>query len=147
MKLSKNFSTEEFIHPDIIMKLGDIRASNLVNVYLIKSVQTIRDRFGPTTINGSFGGKEFINSGLRKANFYKNWTGTIKESYSTHLWGNTSDLKFKEVTPIEVYEYILADHNKFPFIVRMENAHKTKTWLHIECGKFRNGSIIEVFNP
>lgn len=147
MKLSKNFSTEEFVQPDIIKKLGDARASNLVNIYLVKSAQAIRDRFGPTIINGKINGKEFIDSGIRKASFYKNWRGAIKESYSTHLWGNTGDLKFKNTTPIEVFDYILNNPNEFPFIVRMENAYKTKTWLHIECGKFRNSTTIEVFDP
>jgi hypothetical protein len=146
MKLSKNFTTEEFIHPDIIKKLGDKRSSNIVNNFLIKQVQLIRDKFGPVIINGKYGGKNFINSGVRKASFYKT-LGVIRESYSTHLWCNTADLKFKNITPIEVYDYILNNPNEFPYIVRMENAHKTKTWLHIECGRFRDGYKIEVFNP
>jgi hypothetical protein len=145
MKVSKNFTVKEFVNPDILKKLGDIRSANIINPYLIQQVQSLRNKYGPITINGKFRGKTFIDSGIRKASFYKKM-GIIRESYSTHLFCNTADLKFLDSTPIEVYDFILDNQEQFPYIIRMENAHKTKTWLHIECGKYRVGDI-QVFNP
>ena len=142
MKLSKHFAVSELVHPDIVNKLGESRAANLVSPYLIKALERLRVKFGPITINGG----KYTNSGLRKASFYKNKLGFMRESYSTHQYGNTADLKFKNATPVEVYEYILDNQENFPLIVRMENAHKTRTWLHIECGRYRSNTI-EVFNP
>ena len=143
MKLSSNFTVEELVHPDIIKKLGAKRAANLISLYLIKELERLRDQYGAIHING----RRFINSGLRQASYYKNKIGLMKQSYSTHQWGNTADLKFSNgIKPAEVYDYILDNPNKFPFIVRMENAHKTKTWLHIECGAYREDTI-RVFNP
>ena len=147
MKLSKNFTVQEFVNPSIIKVLGERRAANIVNPFLIQAVQSLRNKFGPIVINGSYGGKSFIDSGVRRASFYKKRFGGIRESYSTHLFCNTGDLKFHDTTPIEVYDHILNNPRQFPYIIRMENAHKTKTWLHIECGKYRDGEKIEVFNP
>ncbi len=143
MKVSNNFSVQALVHKDIIKTLGEKRAANLISIYLIKELERIRNRFGSVHINGG----RFSNSGIRKSSYYKNKLGFTRLSYSTHQWGNTADLKFANgVTPIEVYEFILNNKTDFPYIVRMENAHKTKTWLHIECGRYREENI-QVFNP
>lgn len=143
-KLSQHFSVSELVNPDIIKKLGEIRAANFISPFLIQTLEVIRARFGPIVINGEFRGLTFTNSGLRKASYYKK-LGIMIESYSTHQYGNTADCKFPEATPAQIYDYILDNPDEFPFIVRMENAHITESWLHIECGKYRDK--IEVFNP
>jgi len=141
MKISNNFTVQELVHKDIINVLGEGRAANTISTYLISSLEKLRNHYGAIRING--GG--YKNSGLRKASYYRKF-GIIRESYSTHQYGNTADLKFSNgVKPAEVFDFILANQEKFPYIVRMENAHETRTWLHIECGKFK-GKKIEVFN-
>lgn len=142
MKISKYFTVQELVNPDIINVLGEERAANAISVHLLKELDRLRAKFGPIYINTG----SYINSGLRKASFYKKF-GVMRESYSTHQYGNTADLKFRDVTPIEAYNYIINNQNKFPLIVRMENAHKTKTWLHVECGPYKRKKEIEVFNP
>lgn len=142
MKISNNFRVQELVHPDIIKVLGEKRAANLVSPRLLQELERLRNRYGAIHINGG----NFKNSGIRKASYYTNW-GFTYQSYSTHQWGNTADLKFKNgIKPAEVYDYILAYQSEFPYIVRMENAHETKTWLHIECGQYRE-EYIEVFDP
>ena len=141
MKLSNHFAVSELVHPDIINKLGEKRAANTISPFLIKELERLRSKFGPITINGG----RFKDSGLRKASYYRKY-GMMRESYSTHQYGNTADLKFSDSTPEEVYDYVLENQGEFPCIVRMENAYKTKTWLHIECGRYREEKI-EVFNP
>jgi len=143
MKLTEHFSVQELVHPDIIKKLGVERAANLVSPYLLRGIEKLRAKYGPIHVNGG----NFTNSGMRKASFYKNKLGFIKESYSTHLYGTTADLKFSDTTAIEVYDTILANPDDFPYVIRMENAHITKTWLHIEFGKVRRNGKLEVFNP
>lgn len=141
MKIGTYFSVRELVHPDILSKLGEKRAANTISDYLLLELERIRDMFGAVYINGG----TYKNSGLRKASFYKRW-GIQYESYSTHQYGNTADLKFgNSIKPSEVYDYILKHQDHFPYIVRMENARQTKTWLHIECGKYREDKI-EVFN-
>lgn len=142
MKLSNNFTLKELVHKDIINVLGEKRAANLVSPRLLQELERLRNMYGAITINGG----KFENSGIRKASYYTSW-GMMTQSYSTHQWGNTADLKFANgVKPAEVYDYILAHQGKFPYIVRMENAHLTETWLHIECGQYRE-EFIEVFEP
>ena len=142
MKISNNFTVQELVHPDIIKVLGEKRAANLVSPRLLQELEHLRNRYGAIRINGG----RFKNSGIRKASYYTNW-GMMTQSYSTHQWGNTADLKFSNgIKPAEVYDYILDNPNNFPCIVRMENAHITKTWLHIECGQYREDEI-EVFEP
>lgn len=143
MKISKYFEVKELVHPDIIKKLGEERAANIISPYLITTLENLRKKFGPIIIND---GREFINSGVRKASFYKSWGMTI-ESYSTHLYGNTADCKFTNYSPVHVFDYIMENQEQFPSIVRLEDAHKTKTWLHIECGKYKPNNRIEVFIP
>lgn len=145
MKISDNFSVKELVNDDIVDKLGENRAANIVSPYLLKQLEALRLRFGPITINDYEWGGMFKNSGVRKASFYKR-LGIMRESYSTHQYGNTADLKFTDFTAIQVYDYIMDNQDEFPYIVRMENAHKTKTWLHVECGRYCLDNI-EVFNP
>ena len=146
MKISNNFTVRELVHPDIVNKLGEKRAANLVSPHLLVDIERLRNQFGKITINDYEWGGKFKNSGIRTASYYTSW-GVMTQSYSTHQWGTTADLKFSNgIRPTEVYDYILANPEQFSFIVRMENAYLTKTWLHIECGKYREDKI-EVFNP
>lgn len=145
LRVSKYFTIKELVHPDIIKTLGEKRAAALIHPDLLLTLDKLRAVFGAIIVNGKFGGLTFTNSGIRKASYYKNSMGFIRQSYSTHQWGNTVDCKFLDTTPEEVYEYILKHPQSFK-VIRMENAHKTKTWLHLECGD-RRGEDIQVFNP
>lgn len=147
MNLSHHFAVKELVHPDILDKLGDKRAAATISIYLVKQLEIIRSRFGATFINGNFNGKTYFDSGLRKASFYKTRWGRIRESFSTHQYGNTADCKFIDFTPIEIYNHIILNPEEYPYILRMENAHKTIGWLHIECGLRDPNDEIEVFDP
>jgi len=58
-----------------------------------------------------------------------------------------ADCKFYDATPIKVQKYLLEHQDDFPYIVRMEDAKITKTWLHVEVGKRPLGQKIKVFKP
>jgi len=146
MQLTEHFWLEELVHKDIITKLGQERAANLVNPLLLQTLEQLRSKFGPIYINGDFKNNSFINSGIRMASYYKKF-GIMYPSFSTHQYGNTVDCKFANYTPIQVYDFILDNPQQFRHVVRLENAHETKTWLHMECGRYRKDNKIEVFNP
>ena len=138
MKLSPHFFLQELVHPDIYHKVGD-RCKDFLHPNLIVNCEAIRDIAGATTINDWSRGGNFKSSGLRTPD-------DIGAFLSSHKFGCAADLKFKDITPLEVQRLILAEPHKFPYISRMENAVITKTWLHIESCDYRQGDII-VFNP
>lgn len=138
MKLTTNFQLEEFIHPEILERIGD-RSADFLHPMLAPTVQVLRDRFGPITINDWLWGGKFKSSGLRLPK------GDVGAILSSHRFGTASDLKFDAVEPITVQNYIIQHQDQFPHISRLENALVTKTWLHVECGVRTNS--IKVFNP
>ncbi len=135
MQISKDFYLEEFINPAILQRIGD-RALDFLHPNLITTVQALRDKFGAIRING--GG--FVDSGLRTP------YGDVGAALSAHRFGTAADLKFATVEPNDVQIYIVSHQGEFPFISRMENAIITKTWLHVEAGERRDGTI-KIFNP
>ncbi len=139
MKLTPNFQLQEFVHADIYNVMGD-RCVNALNGMLANTCQDLRDEFGPITINDWMWGGKFVYSGLRPPN------SDIGAEFSAHRFGFAADLKFKDITAIEVQEAILKERRKFPYIIRIENAKITKTWLHIETSEKRSTDI-RVFNP
>ena len=138
MKVSANFDLREYIHTDIYTKIGD-RSADFLHPRLIYTVQALRERFGAIRINDWHTGGRFESSGLRLPH------GGVGAMLSSHKFGTAADLKFASITPEEVQNAINSHQDQYPFISRMENAIITKTWLHIECGSRRVGSII-VFN-
>ena len=140
MKLTKDFSLQEFVHPDIYERTG-ARSASFLDRMLPPTCQTIRDKFGGITINDWLWSGRFIDSGLRLPH------GGVGAKFSAHKFGNAADLKFKEVSPIEVQNYIMKHQDKFPHIIRIENAVVTETWLHIETGVRDEDDSIHVFNP
>jgi len=49
--------------------------------------------------------------------------------------------------PIAVYDKILLEQDKHPFIRRMEDANVTRTWLHIEISTLERSGVIYTFKP
>lgn len=138
MKVSSNFSLEEFVHPAIFKRVGD-RSLDFLHPLLIPTIQALRDKFGSVTVNDWLWKGKFKNSGLRLP------LGELGASMSSHKFGCAADCKFSDVEPIEVQTYVVRHQKEFPNIVRLENALVTKTWLHVEVG-IRHGSV-KVFNP
>ncbi len=143
MKASDNFTVKELVDPETVNILGD-RAINAIHPFRLITLEQLRkfviEKTGDgITINDYEWGGQFQYSGTRPFTYKKG------AKFSTHRYMNTDDCKFKGITPIEVQQHIMDNQDLYPYIVRMENAEITKTWLHIENG-YRNGSII-IFNP
>lgn len=156
MKISTNFSVKELVDPDTVQVHGESRSRNFIHPTVPITLEKLREYViaetgKGITINDYAWGGGYKYSGIRPHTY------TEGAKFSTHRYGNTDDLKFKGITPVEVQKHILDNPDMYPHIVRMENAEITRKvrdvdgtdivfeWLHIECG-YRDGPII-VFNP
>jgi hypothetical protein len=135
----KHFSLVELAPPDIFKERGD-RAWELLAPAALRTLDTLRDRFGPITVNDWFIGGTHHEAGLRR---FDTATGA---KYSMHKYGCAFDPKFKDTTPKEAFDYILAHPDEFPLLTTMENVLKTITWLHFDV-RNHNQSGIWVVEP
>lgn len=135
----EHFHIKELVAPEIYNLRGE-RCWELFRTPLLIEIDAIRDKFGPVYINDWYKGGGFKYSGLRP------FDCPIGSEFSQHKFGAAFDLKFKNVSPVEVFEHILEHSEHFPGITAMEDAHQTKTWLHVDC---RNHELPEIWvlNP
>ena len=135
----KHFALVELVGPEIFKERGD-RCWELLQVPALLTLDAMRKRFGPIIVNDWFHGGNYSESGLRR---FDSKTGA---EYTMHKTGGADDCKFKLVSPIEAFNYILAHPSEFPYLTTMEDAKQTVTWLHFDV---RNHSRegIWVVNP
>ncbi len=133
-----NFIVQEFVDRDVFEARGQA-AWDLLCPKLLIVVDTLRKRYGP--INNWHTGGPFHESGLRDP-FTK--TGA---KWSMHKLGRAVDLKFSNVTPIEVQEYILSHPEEYGTLTCMENAAITKTWLHADTRNHDKPQQLWVVDP
>ena len=133
-KITKNFSDKEVLPRE----LHGYRWEWFIDFRIVEVAQKLRDIFGPITINND----RFNWSGYRTADC------GVGAQFSQHRFGRALDLKFANTTPEEVQKYIIEHESEFMALGlrRMENAAKTKTWLHIDCMHTGKEKII-IFNP
>jgi hypothetical protein len=135
----KHFALVELVGPDIFKERGD-RCWELLQPAALMTLDALRDKFGPITVNDWFAGGKYSESGLRQ------FDTTTGAKYGMHKYGGADDCKFKLVSPIEAFNYILAHPSEFPLLTTMEDATQTVTWLHFDVRNHgREG--IWVVNP
>lgn len=123
--IPKYFDIKELVDKKTYENRG-IKAFELLDPYMLWTLDRLRERFGSITINNwSFGG-QFQYSGFRPKDC------DIGSYYSQHRLGRAFDLKFKDYTPDEIRSIIKVQykHEDFKFINCVEN--KTPTWVHID---------------
>ena len=133
-KITKNFSDKEVLPRE----LHGYRWEWFIDFRIVEVAQKLRDIFGPITINND----RFNWSGYRTDDC------GVGAQFSQHRFGRALDLKFSNTTPEEVQKYIIEHESEFMALGlrRMENAAKTKTWLHIDCMHTGKEKIL-IFNP
>lgn len=141
MKYSEHFDIRELVHPDIYNHpaIGD-RCKDFIHPNAKYTLDDLRERVGPITINDWLFGGQYVDSGLRLPD------GNVGAALSAHRFGVAFDLKFSDTTPQDVFYEVLNNQRAFPFISRLESVDHTPTWLHIEICTKRAGDII-IFNP
>ena len=136
---SRHFRIEELVSPEVFAARGE-HAWQLLDVYLIVTLDQLRDEFGPLTVNDWLWGGRFKYSGLRPL------SGGVGAVFSQHRFGRAGDLKPKNVTPQEMHAHILANQDKFPHLRVLEAIEATPTWVHADVRNHgRQG--IWVVNP
>lgn len=135
----KSFIIQELVPPTIFAARGD-RAWELIDANAAMSLQALRDRFGPCTVNNWHINGTYKESGLRA---FSTPTGA---AYSQHKYGRAFDCKFRNATPREVFADVMRDPSKFPHITVLEDVNFTPTWLHFDT-RLHNRNGIWVVKP
>lgn len=136
---AKYFTIDELVYPSLFESQGE-RSWLWLRRDAIASLDAIREKFGPCTVNNYKWGGPRVASGLRPL------VGGVGAAMSLHRFGAAFDVVPHKATPVEVYEYILTHQHEFPHITRLENAHLTKTWLHFDVANTGANTIV-TFNP
>ena len=126
MKVSKNFTLDEFLPPAIYeMSPNGIL---FLDPRIIGIAQFIRDRFGkPVTINDYLDGGHYQDSGFRDP------LTSIGAIFSQHKFGRAADLKIDEMDPEEIRDDILENYALYNKVGLTTIEAATPTWLHIDC--------------
>ena len=138
---SKYFKIEELVSENVYKKYRE-RAWSFISGDLIKTLDALREHFNkPITVNNWLYGGSLEQRGLR-AN--KDRIVEEKKDYylSQHCLGNAVDFNVKGLSVKEVYDDILKNKHKFPYLKRIENIDKTPTWIHIDCANVESDDII-----
>lgn len=145
MKVSKRFDIRELVHPEFIIEHGEEKMIRVFKRYApdtLKGLEMLREWVDESiTINDYKWGGAYINSGLRHP-MYEFGSGL-----SAHRFFLAMDCKFENKSIKDVQEDILDNQDKHPYIVRMEDYHKTPTWLHVQFGLREKNKQIEIFLP
>lgn len=137
MKVSKNFSLQEFVSPLMFEQYGE-KALWFIDPRIIESAQALRDSLGvPLTINNwAYGGDRYM-SGLRTSDI------KIYRPFSQHSFGRAVDIVSPEITAAEMRQHILSNQELYPHITTLEGH---VSWLHMDC-RNRTEEGIQVFLP
>ncbi len=136
MYKTKHFTITELVPPHVYEERGD-KAWSLLDDRALKTLDTLRDKFGSTTVNSWSWNGDRMWSGLRTSE------SPYGSEYSQHRYGRAFDCIFKEKTAEEVREYVLANQDEFPYIRGIE---LDVSWLHFDVGN-RPGDNIYTFSP
>ena len=131
----RHFKIHELVSQDTYGDRG-LLAWELLDWRLLHTIDSLRDKYGPITVNDYFWGGKYEWSGLRdpdSPNYRK---------YSQHTFGRAVDLKFKNTTPDKVRQDILDNPDDFIYINSVEL--DTDSWLHIDV---RNCKRIKTYKP
>ncbi len=135
MKVEKDFTLAEFVHPEILDRWG-AKSLWFIDPKIFTIAQAFRDRFNrPVTINDWIIGGEYINSGLRQFNC------KIGTTLSQHKFGRAIDIKIKGIDPLEVQHDIrnFAYYYQMAGLTAIEDS--TPTWTHADCRQTNSSEI------
>ncbi|MEY8247318.1 MAG: D-Ala-D-Ala carboxypeptidase family metallohydrolase [Bermanella sp.] len=129
------FDIKELVSKKVFVDRGQ-RAWGLLDERALITLDALRKRFGPITVNDWAWGGVNQYRGLREPGCQ------IGATYSQHRFGRAFDCIFKNTSAQAVREYIMADPDEFPYISALE---LNTSWLHFDV---RNtGPALLTFNP
>jgi len=132
--IPKHFRIEELVSKTVFRKYGK-QAFQFFDDRALKTLDRLRERFGPATVNDWLWGGPNDSRGFRAIDDPEG------ADNSAHRRAQGFDVIFKEISAEEVREYILRNPDEFPYINAIE---ANVNWLHFDC---RNCQRIMVFKP
>lgn len=142
IKLTNNFSLDEFVPKLIIDKFGS-KGQWYIDRRIVVLAQAIRDHFGKSmTINNWFTDGPRKESGLRLQG-----TKTGAE-FSQHKYGRAIDFIIEGLTDDEVAADIIKNESKFIALglTTLENANVTTGWTHADI-RYTGLNKLLIVNP
>ena len=135
MKVEKNFTLAEFVHPEILDRWG-AKALWFIDPKIFTIAQAIRDRFNrPVTINDWITGGLLVDSGLRQLNCQ------IGATLSQHKFGRAIDFRVDGIDPLEVQQDIKNFANYYQLAGMTTIEDSTPTWTHADCRQTNSNEI------
>lgn len=130
------FAIHELVPPHVFAERGE-KAWELLDERLLISLDLLRKRFGPMTVNNYYWGKDREWSGLRTSD------SPYYSRFSQHSFGRAADCLFKNKTAEEVRKEIInyPDSSDFELIGSVELG---VSWLHFDV---RNCERIKTYHP
>jgi len=126
MKVSKNFSLQEFVSALIFERYGE-KALWFIDDRMIQTCQKLRDSLGiPLKANNWHCGGDRDDSGLRVEGM-KNYSPT-----NQHAFGRAINISSKDMSIKEMKQHIFDNKHNYPHITEIKC---NNSWLHID---FRN---------
>ena len=130
------FAIHELVPPKVFQEWGE-KAWELLDERLLITLDRLRRRYGPMTVNNYYWGREREWSGLRTKDspFYSR--------YSQHTFGRAADCLFAERAAEEVRQDILS-HSTDPDFEMIGSVELNVSWLHFDV---RNCHRIKTYQP
>jgi uncharacterized protein YcbK (DUF882 family) len=129
-----HFAVHELVPEHVYRDRGE-KAIELLDDRLLITLDQLREKFGPVTVNNWFWGGNRQWSCLRTE---KSPHGSM---YSQHRFGRAADCLFKNFSASEIRNYILKNPSAFPYITFVE---LDTEWLHFDV---RNCDAITTWSP
>lgn len=139
MYIPKYFKVEELVPKHYAEKYGS-RCWELLDDRALRTLDALREVFGPVTINNYTWNGPYQWRGLRTPEYYDSYEDYLS-SRSQHKYGRAFDLSFKHHTAKQVREYIIRHPDKFPYITFLE---VDISWVHFDV---RNCEAIKLWSP
>lgn len=133
------FTVEECVPKDYAKKYGE-KCWELFDDRALKTLDVLREEFGPITINNYKWGGSNQYRGLRTPDYYGSFE-KYTQSRSQHKYGRAFDLTFKNHSAKYVRERVLEQPEKFPYITFLETGI---SWFHFDV---RNTTPIKLWHP
>lgn len=143
MKVSANFSLQEFIDPETFKKFGD-QSIWFLDQKIIHIAQFMRERFKlPVTINSWHTGGTFQFRGFRPP------ACTVGATLSQHRFGRGIDCNVDGVFPRDVAKDIIQNFSTYKKygLTTIEDPGATETWSHIDVRNNNNSENLLIVKP
>ena len=132
----EHFAIHELVPPHVFAERGE-KAWELLDERLLISLDLLRNRFGPMTVNNYYWGKDREWSGLRTSD------SPYYSRYSQHSFGRAADCLFANKTAEEVRKEIINNPNNADFEL-IGSLELGVSWLHFDV---RNCERIKTYHP